>query len=272
MRKIFKLIKVIWVIIRKPYVLNEVLKYGDDYQKKIFKKHNLISGFPQVPITQLFKDFNVTVNPYAYLEGATLPIDIALLKALAIKYSVKNYLEIGTWRGESVANVASVVDKCFTINLPDEEIYKLYKDLNYVNSHRFFSKNISNITHIQANSHNFNFKSLNTQFDLIFIDGDHSYKSVAIDTRTAFDLINADKGIIVWHDYMINPEKVRWEVMAGILDSCPPEKINSLYHVSNTLCAVYIPQKLNARNFIPNELPTRSFEITIIGNDIPQNQ
>ncbi len=218
---------------------------------------------PLVAITDLFPDFNETVKPYAYLNGATLPIDIAVLKALARKYEVNNYFEIGTWRGESVANIATIVPNCVTLNLSDIEIFELGVSEDYVNMHRFFSASLSNVKHIEGNSHSYDFTEYLQQFDMIFVDGDHHYDSVLKDTKTAFKLIKDENKIIVWHDYALEPETVRWSVMAGILDGCPSEKRKNLYHISNTLCAVYINENIKSAFLKINTEPTHYFEIGI---------
>ena len=38
------------------------------------------------------------------------------------------------------------------------------------------------------------------KFDLIFIDGDHTYAGVEFDTRLAYALLNPG-GVVIWHDY-----------------------------------------------------------------------
>lgn len=265
MNKISKAFKVLSLIIQKPYLLNNVIEDESVWKQYNDKKYNLPFGLPLVDINVLFPDFNETVNPYAYLDGATLPVDIALLKALARKYKAESYFEIGTWRGESVANVASVVANCTTLNLPDIEILELGMHEDYVNMHRFFSKDLANVKHIYGNSHTFDFKQYNKQFDMVFVDGDHHYLSVKKDTKTAFDLIKDENKIIVWHDYALEPETVRWSVMAGILDGCPPEKRKNIYHISNTLCAVYINENLISDWLKINSKPSYWFEVNIKG-------
>ena len=71
--------------------------------------------------------------------------------------NVNDYFEIGTWRGESVANIADVVANCITFNLPDEELKQLGFSEDYINMHRFFSKDIKNVQHLFGNSHKYNF-------------------------------------------------------------------------------------------------------------------
>src|ERR1035437_8860708 len=119
-------------------------------------------------------------------------------------------------------------------------------DRNYVGLHRFFSKDLKNVKHIQADSQTFDYSSLNQKFDLIFIDGDHHSESVKNDTANAFKLLKVDDSIIVWHDYGNTPNDIRWDVLHGILDGTPSEKLGNLYHVSNALCAIYTSRKINA--------------------------
>lgn len=263
MGKLIKGIKAIFQLLKKPYLLNLFINDESNWKNYVHKKYGFTHGLPLVDITELFPDFDETVNPYAYLDGATLPIDIALLKALSRKYNVKSYFEIGTWRGESVANVAEIVPHCLTLNLPDLELFYLGNSDDYVNMHRFFSKSVANIEHIFGDSQSFDFSNYNKKFDLVFIDGDHHYESVKKDTKTALELIKDENGIIVWHDYAFEPETVRWSVLAGILDAIPKDKQKNLYHVSNTLCAVYINESLPTTSLIINSKPNHWFEINI---------
>ena len=121
MNKLNKLTKAIGRIIRHPYLLNLVLQDEDSNKEDVIRKYGLKDGLPVIEINELFLDFEEVAKPYVYLSGATMPIDIALLRALAKRYAVKNYFEIGTWRGESVANLAEVAEHCVTFNLPKED-------------------------------------------------------------------------------------------------------------------------------------------------------
>ena len=108
MNKIQKFTKAVGRIIKHPYLLNLVLQDESSNKEDVIRKYGLADGLPVVEINTLFPDFHEVAKPYAYLSGATMPIDIALLRALAKRYAVKDYFEIGTWRGESVANLAEV--------------------------------------------------------------------------------------------------------------------------------------------------------------------
>ncbi len=269
MSKISKAIGILKTLITNPKSILTVLEHEDNFQKLIQKKHpGFSSGLPVLDILDLFPGMNETVSPYSFLDGTSLPSDLALLKMLARKFSDCMYLEIGTWRGESVANVASVAKECVTINLPDADMRKMGLHEKYIQLHRFFSGHLPNVKHIQHHSSTFDFKSLGKKFDLIFVDGDHHYDQVKTDTQNVFQLLRDEHSIIVWHDYARSPEQVRYEVCAGILDGCPPESRKNLFHVSNTLCAIFTQKKYPAHSFVPFSSPDTVFELTVSGKKI----
>ncbi len=268
MNKISKALSALSQIVQKPWLLNLLLNQEKNYRKKVLQRFDMPNGLPVLEITDFFgEDFHQTIHPYAFLEGSCTPMDIALLKSLAHKFDVAGYLEIGTWRGESVANVASVAQRCVTLNLPDHEMTAMGMHPDYVAMHRVFSQNLPNVTHLQGNSLTFDFHSIQGDFDMVFIDGDHHYEMVAADTRTIFKRINPEKTIVVWHDYATSPEEIRWSVLLGILEGTSANLHKHIVHVSNTLCAVYIPQNLmndkKVRPFKANRKPRFAFEVEI---------
>ncbi len=267
--KFQKATKGIIQLIKNPYLLNHVLDEEVYWRKRVVKGHGRIydHGLPVLDIARLFPGFSETVSPYAFLEGSCTPLDLALLRALAKQYVVDRYLEVGTWRGESVANVASLVRHAVSINLSDAEMRAMGRGEDYIGLHRFFSDGLSNVTHIQANSLSFDFDSLEKKFDMVFLDGDHHYEMVRSDTQKVLDVLKEESGIIVWHDYARNPEQVRWSVLAGILDGLPKAMHQHLYHVSNTLCAVYLPklpeESLTPKPLQANARPEKFFDVHI---------
>ena len=186
MNKLHKLTKALGRIIRHPYLLNLVLQDEASNKDDVIRKYGLADGLPVVEIDTLLPHFEEVAKPYAYLSGATMPIDIALLRALAKRYEVQTYFEIGTWRGESVANLADVAQHCVTFNLPTEEIIKLTSNPLYAELHSFFSKDLPNVEQLYGDSQTFDFRPHFGKYDMVFVDGDHHYESVKKDTETAF--------------------------------------------------------------------------------------
>lgn len=237
-RKLLKFIRAMGVIIRKPAALNLLLDQ-EELHRDAVRATDFPQGLPEIPFFDLVESDSV-VEPYAFLDGGSLPTDLALLKALAGR-NCQTYFEIGTWRGESVRNVAEVVKACTTLHLGPEIMRQRGWDEAYIAGHEHFSANHPHILHLHGDSRVFDFTHYFGKQDLVFVDGDHHFDSVVSDTRNAFRLLRNDRSMIVWHDYGTSPEHVRWNVLHGILEGTPPEKRKNLYAVSNTLCAVYLP-------------------------------
>ena len=267
MNKIKKALKAFGLILKRPYLLNHILNDESVHRDAVLKKYEQSKGLPVIPMGQFFSGSEVSVEPYAYLSGATMPTDLALLRLLAERFGAKRYFEIGTWRGESVANVAAVVPECVTLNLPCEEIVRLSGSEAYADLHGFFSRNLPNVRHIYGDSRTFDFAPYRSGFDLVFIDGDHHYEAVKSDTASVLPLLRDGRSIIVWHDYAYDPETIRWSVLHGILDGLPLELHHRLFHVSNTMCAVLLPdeaaQTMPSTPLEPYQEPEHFFEVNL---------
>ena len=273
MNKLNTLLKVIKTLIRNPYSLKRVIdpSISDSLNKweTIASNYGFPNGLPVIDILDLLPEFNIEVFPYSFLEGTSSLLDLALLNALARKYDKCSYLEIGTWRGESVANVAKSANRCISISLSEEEMLSLGLSEEFIKAHRFFSKDIPNIQHIEHNSLTFDYTTLQDKFDLVFIDGDHAYENVKVDTQNIFPVLKDDTSIIVWHDYGFSPERIRWEVLSGILDGCPYDKRGNLYHISNTLCAIYIPSGVFNTTYTKfPAIPNKRFRVQVTSEKI----
>mgnify|MGYP006084358643 CR=1 FL=1 len=77
-------------------------------------------------------------------------------------------------------------------------------------------------------------RELNTEkylknFDLIFIDGGHTYSLVKSDSKKAFEMLS-NKGIIIWHDYAVGKESCK-DVCRFINEL---EKEKKIFHIKNT--------------------------------------
>ncbi|MCC7301944.1 MAG: class I SAM-dependent methyltransferase [Bacteroidia bacterium] len=262
MSKIGKLFKALRMIAVQPWLLNHIVESDGEYLSRIKRKYG-ISALPTLPL-EYFLGREWKVEPYSFLDGTSTPVDLALLRALAARFTDCRYLEIGTWRGESAANVAAVAKECVTVNLPDHTMREMGLDERYIHSHRMYSGKLSNVKHVQANSLKDDLSHLG-KFDLIFIDGDHHYSSVISDTRKLLPLLKDSNSIIVWHDYAFSPLSIRGEVFLGILDGLPSEKHSRLYQPSNSLCCVMLPEEVKSYPFDPFPEHTNHFIINVQG-------
>ena len=259
----FKLIKGLFLLIQKPFLINLVIDNEFVYKDTVLKEYPQLSkGFAMVDYLSLFPNFKETIQPFSFLGGGSLVTDLALLKGMVKKQPNPTYFEIGTWRGESVINVAEDAQQCYTLNLPDADLKQLGCNDEYVGQQAFYSKNIKNIEHLKGNSFHFDFSPYYKKCDVIFIDGSHEYESVLNDTKIAFKLLKDENSVIIWHDYASNPGEIRWDVLKGIYDGTPSDKKEQLFSVSNTLCALYTTTKLTTID--PTKItPTKQFEVTL---------
>lgn len=262
MSKLKKIVKALQMLLKKPSLINLITNSEFSWEEYIRKNHFNKQQLSAIQFTDIIPNFNETLHTWSFLGGGSMPTDIMLLKSLANNIKNCSYFEIGTWRGESVVNVAETAKECYTLNLSKKEITDLGLSEKYADLHGFFSKKTENIMHLFGNSISFDFEQLQKKFDLIFIDGNHTYEFVKKDTESVFKHLVHENSIVVWHDYAFHPEKVRYEVLAGILDGIPPTKKENLYHVSNTMCAIYYPKK--TKHFLEEYpiKPNKKFKIT----------
>ena len=260
--KINKVLSFIKILSAQPSLINVVLSHNDVQKRNFLQKYPNVEALPQIEIQDLKEKETPTIHSFL-LDGSSLITDMQLLVTLAGRKEMNSYLEIGTWRGESVHNVAKEIEDCTTINLSEKEMKAMGLPSKYAEQHALLSKKNPKILHLQGNTKNFDFAGLNKKYDLIFIDGDHTYEMVLNDTQKVFANLLHENSIVVWHDYAFNPQKIRYDVFQGILDGVGLENHDSLYHPKNTMCAVFIKGKFETSKFDEMEIPEKLFEISL---------
>ena len=231
--------------------------------KQHVEKMGFHQGLPVIDLADVAPNLNEEIKSFTFLDGTSRVIDIALLKALAKRFSGCEYLEIGSWRGESILNVAPHCRQCTSLSLSKDEMRKFNFSEAAIGLDGFLINSIPNLKLIAHNSLTFNFDSLQQKFDLIFVDGDHSHDAVLSDTRNVFKLLRDERSIIVWHDCGNFYEDQRWEVIAGILDGATQEQRKHIYRISNTLCGIYILGDFNTTHRSPPHTPSYVFDVSI---------
>lgn len=259
------------ILLTKPSIILKSLFHAVSNEIKhedVISKHKMKNGLSVIDLLDLLPGFNTEISPYTFLNGTSTTIDIAVLKAIAASFKDCSYLEIGSWRGESLSNISEVAKECVSISLSDKEMREMGFPEKMIGVQRLFSKEKKNIEYIEHNSMTFDFSKLNKKFDLIFVDGDHEYPAVKSDTMNAFKLLKDEKSMIVWHDYGTAFETICWPVMAGILDGAPAEKRKNIYHLSNTLCAVYTTKNIKTSRLEYPTIPNKNFRVKISAEKI----
>lgn len=134
-----------------------------------------------------------------------------LLFYTAKKLQPKNYLEIGVWKGRSMALVlkASCQTKGFGIdtwafhagfeNLTPKDLMKNFQDLELPNLPTLLSGKSS-----EKLPEHWERDEIPQLFQLILVDGDHNYEAAQKDLELCF--LHLDKGgVLVFHDTVLHP-------------------------------------------------------------------
>jgi predicted O-methyltransferase YrrM len=270
MRKLAKLAKIIGTLASNPKSLAKVLLDPEEiaFRNQMARAYSLGNGLPTIDLLDIVPGLDETIRPFCFMNGSSRTVDLALLKALARKVPNCRYLEIGTLRGESIVNVAEIAGECVSISLSNQEMMQLGWSANYLENNGFFLGSVSNLKRIGHDSSTFDFSTVG-KFDLVFVDGDHSYDGVKADTQNAFSVLRNRNSVIVWHDYGLEYEAPRWSVMAGILDGAPEHERGRIHHVSNTLCAIYLRAQYPASFVVHPAVPNKIFTVRISAEKLP---
>ncbi|HNQ12223.1 MAG TPA: class I SAM-dependent methyltransferase [Bacteroidia bacterium] len=258
-----KLLFIVKSLIQRPFSIRNLFDEEQYHKLQLRKANYSLKGFPQIDMENVWGLVENTVSEFLFLEGGSSILDLVLLQKVCSSIPNCHYLEIGTWRGESAAAVAPYCKKVVTVNLGCDELKQAGMSDEYIKSQGFLSKNINHVEHIKANSLEYDFEKLNSKFDVIFIDGDHHYESVVNDTKKLLPLLRNENSIMVWHDYGLSEERIRFTVYRGILDSFRNEMRSNLYHVANTKCAVYANIQSIVKPLLAFNRPEKSFTVQL---------
>jgi predicted O-methyltransferase YrrM len=188
----------------------------------------------------------LVANPFARLRGTSMELEeVAALVAVAKFVKARRIVEIGTFDGNTTLNLALNVGsdgRVVTIDLPPEGDptagnagpgtgYEGGKPAAFERRQFIGHPAGARIQQVYGDSARLDWGSLGGPFDLAFIDGDHSTKYVAIDTKNVLSVLKPG-GVIAWHDY-------EWRSVAAALDPAV-EKGERLYWIRGTRLAVGI--------------------------------
>tara|TARA_Y100000748_G_scaffold272968_1_gene247193 strand:- start:346 stop:1128 length:783 start_codon:yes stop_codon:yes gene_type:complete len=190
---------------------------------------------------------NFCIPPDNNIVGMTSDYEAWIISSLS---KISSYIfEFGTCSGKTTYLMALNSPenaKIFSLTLKPEnlkDLKKNYKDnkisfRNIINESIYdkflFSKTKyeSKIDVIFENSLNFDEKRFINKFDLIFIDGGHTYSIVKSDSEKSFKMLKTN-GIILWHDFVPGKESAK-NIVKYINDISDEKKI---LHIKNTsLC------------------------------------
>jgi hypothetical protein len=267
-KSLIRLVKVAQAIFRQPKHFFRVCEQERENLCWI-ERFAALRRIHEVKLTDLVQLAEIYLETVTFRAGGSSVPDYLLLTGLCQQYPACKYLEIGTFLGESIANVASFCEHCVSLSLSDEqfvETEQLVAQARQVS--RMFSKSLPNVKHFYGDSTQYDFGQISERFDVIFVDGCHDYSAVASDTANAIKLLRNDESVVVFHDAKNAYNEIEPEVMVGIHDGLPPDWRNHFYTVANTLCAVATKRPMSPFERIslkknPYAKPSLKFELTV---------
>ena len=250
-------------------VLNFYHSYKAD---RAIKQHNYIKQKMHPKILKCLNELNekrsidlgkflqsvsdkVVLPELTFVGGGSTPLDYAFLKAVAIKYQCKSYLEVGTYIGESIRVIADVCEKCHSVTATPGTGYSMSgwcKEKGIPDFTERLTDAPNMIHHYVEDSKTFDYSMIKEDIDLYFIDADHSYNGVYADTKNVF-LHKSDDAIVVWHDFK---GIAGWDGSALAVHDFLGEEWDNVYCVDNNICGIYLPKKYQSG------LPSRTWKWT----------
>lgn len=191
------------------------------------------TGFPWTditpqPLNEIFPDMDSMVQsvelifPLDRKRGTSIELDELVAMLMIVRFSeARNILEIGTFDGNTAINFAANTGNdgtIVTIDLPPEdsddhtELKSASSVPAKIERRQYVGHSLeSKIQQVYADSAQLDWSTLDGEFDLIFIDGDHSCAYVESDTANSLSVLRPG-GIILWHDY-------DWPSVAKVLNT-----------------------------------------------------
>jgi predicted O-methyltransferase YrrM len=209
-----------------------------------------LSAIPDSLVDRL-RDIHVGMPPCSCFGNGTQSVEgLRFLVALSRLVGVRSAFEIGTFTGVTALTLAINIPQMIihTLDLPAQSSPALdidSADRNFIplqSRRRVFEGRAEaiRITQHEGDSADFDFASFGHTFDLVYVDGAHSYDYVANDSRMAFEVVS-DRGLVVWDDYQRS-----WPGVIRYLD----ERTDlPLYRVPGTRLVIWLSEQ--AKSTLP---------------------
>lgn len=218
------------------------LKYGNQTKKSIMINNEL--DLRTIDLGEWFLSVSneISLKELTFMLGGSGVLDYMFLKSLALKFNLKKYLEIGTYIGESINIMTDICEELISVTAEPRSEYSMMSYLKGCNLPDYSERLTYNekITHVYGDSKKVNYEKYK-DVDLFFIDGDHTYDGVYVDTRNIFENRKEDS-IVVWHDFKVGRNEYNPVATRAVYDALGDD-FQNVYVTDNNICAVYIPKK-----------------------------
>lgn len=211
---------------------------------------------------------NLSCKELTFIPGGSQVLDYMFLKQIAIKSGSREYLEIGTYIGESINILTDCCEKLYSVTLPIECAKKYYDEQFKMRNYVGRLVNHEKVTTYYTDSSQFDFSKHADTVDLYFIDGDHRYEAVYNDTKNIF-LNKKENAIVVWHDFKYTDTRYKAGVVNAVHDVLG-DAFDNVYVTDNNACGIYIPpNRIDEFGFIMHEgiyeenAPLYTYDVTL---------
>ena len=178
----------------------------------------------------------------------TRPYETQILASLTCGLKPRAVFEIGTYNGLTTLHFAYNTPEnatIYTLDLPpdfeikDKSGYS-YDDLMVLQlSKENFARRAykgngmgSKVIELFGDSMKFDFSPYYGRIDMVFIDGNHSYRYVQSDTQNAFKMLS-ENGVIIWHDFDYIIHRDVFKCLNGL------SRKYKIYSIPQTRFAIY---------------------------------
>jgi hypothetical protein len=151
---------------------------------------------PVLSLADLFPDFDeriVSIGQLPRGSWSTPLADLVMLLKIAVCTEPKRLMEIGSYRGYTALFLAQHIS-------PEARIVTIDRHPDHGSAYRETSLARMIERRVGETDHAMFGRDEAASYDLIFVDADHSYRSVRNDTELVLPLLSPT-GFIVWHDY-----------------------------------------------------------------------
>lgn len=206
------------------------------------------SRIRELYLQEIFDDIDHTVVPIGAmneLSGHPNKTDMLIVCAIAKHLKARRVFEFGTYLGRTTYHLTFSADDTVvtTLNLPPDAANEYS---SFIGRYYRGTDREPRIEQIFQDSREFDPEPLAGQFDVVFVDADHSYDMVKIDTLNAYKLVKPG-GIILWHDYAPKSDGLL-RFFAEFTQKRP------LFRIKNTCLLLHI-DGVDPMGFTPKEMP-----------------
>ena len=242
---------------KKEYIYNASKKWElrTDIASVLYGKMLNLAKF----ISSYHAEYTLPVMSFA--AGSSGVLDYLLLKALAVNYQMKSYLEIGTYIGDSIAIMSDMMEICYSVSVPEDHPshMKNWCKTRHVNDYSGKLVKGDNVVQFLYDSKFFPWDEFKDKVDLYFIDGDHSFQGVLVDSLNIAERMDWENDIIVWYDC----RNVFILELVEAIRFALGEHFENFYIFDNCMCGIYLPPKYR-KDFteVTSELITYRIQIS----------